>query len=173
MLCALQVFLNMLYKSGGNGAKLHQGARSDPRENHRRAPTPCDFWGGVPRRAQEIATNSSKKITGMPGKTSVEPKKTLKELRIFSMSLPCKNLGALLAILPPSNSPPGVFDIVSIPPALSDHAALRSGKESHDAEMYPGTPMPLLWLQMHCKWTVNLTRRHANISHEGGPQYIS
>ena len=60
MLCALWVLLSMLCRSGGNGAKFHQDARSDPREIHRRAPAPYDFLGGTSARGRNGREHTKK-----------------------------------------------------------------------------------------------------------------
>ena len=46
MLCGLWILLSMVCRSGGNAAKYHQDAPSDPREIHRRAPASYDFLEG-------------------------------------------------------------------------------------------------------------------------------
>jgi len=60
MLCALWVLLSMLCASGGNGAKFHQDAQSDPREIHRRAPAPYDFLGGTSARGRNGREHTKK-----------------------------------------------------------------------------------------------------------------
>ena len=67
------------------------------------------FWE-VPRRAAEMAANTPKKFTWMPGKTSLKSKKTVKGVAYFQVfACLVKISGALLGMAPPSNSPPGVF----------------------------------------------------------------
>ena len=87
MLCALWVLLSMLCRSGGNGAKFHQDARSDPREIHRRAPAPYDFLGGTSARGRN-GREHTKKVHLDAWYDLIEiPKKPQKEWRIFR-SLP-------------------------------------------------------------------------------------
>ena len=51
------------------------------------------FWE-VPRRAAEMAANTPKKFTWMPGKTLLKSPKNLKRSGVFSgLCLPCENLG--------------------------------------------------------------------------------
>ena len=53
------------------------------------------FWE-VPRRAAEMAANTPKKFTWMPGKTLLKSPKNPKRSGVFSgLCLPCENLGAL------------------------------------------------------------------------------
>ena len=71
----------------------------------------------VPRRAAEMAANTPKKFTWMLGKTLLESPKTVKGVAYFQVSACLAKIsGALLGMAPPSNSPPGVFDIVEYSP---------------------------------------------------------
>ena len=151
MLCALWVLLSMLCRSGGNGAKFHQDARSDPREIHRRAPAPI-FWE-VPRRAAEMAANTPKKFTWMPGKTLLKSPKNLKKSGVSSgLCLPCENLRGAFGNGAAEQFPAGCFLTSSnILPALSDHAAQRSGKKHTPQKWVPGH----LCLYCSCRCAAN------------------
>ena len=117
MLCALWVLLSMLCRSGGNGAKFHQDARSDPREIHRRAPAPYDFLGGTSARGRN-GREHTKKFTWMPGKTLLKSSKNLKRNCAFSgLCLPCENLGVAFGNGAAEQFPAGCFfDIVEYSP---------------------------------------------------------
>ena len=88
------------------------------------------FWE-VPRRAAEMAANTPKKFTWMPGKTLLKSSKNLKRSCAFSgLCLPCENLGVAFGNGAAEQLPAGCFLTSSnILPALSDHAAQRSGKK--------------------------------------------
>ena len=74
------------------------------------------FWE-VPWRAAEMAANTPKKFTLVPGKTLLKSSKTLKGVAHFQVSACLAKIsGALLGMAPPSNCPPGVFDIVEYSP---------------------------------------------------------
>ena len=93
------------------------------------------FWE-VPRRAAEMAANTPKKFTWMPGKTLLKSPKNLKGSDVFSgLCLPCENLGGAFGNGAAEQFPAGCFLTSSnILPALSDHAAQRSGQTHMSAE---------------------------------------
>ena len=97
------------------------------------------FWE-VPRRAAEMAANTPKKFTWMPGKTLLKSSKNLKRSCAFSgLCLPCENLGGAFGNGAAEQFPAGCFLTSSnILSALSDHAAQRSGKKHTPQKWVPG-----------------------------------
>ena len=93
------------------------------------------FWE-VPRRAAEMAANTPKKFTWMPGETLLKSPKNFKRSGVFSgLCLPCENLGGAFGDGAAEQLPAGCFLTSSnILPALSDHAAQRSGQTHMSAE---------------------------------------
>ena len=110
------------------------------------------FWE-IHRRAAEMAANTPKKFTWMPGKTLLKSQKNLKRSGVCSgLCLPCENLGGAFGNGAAEQFPAGCFLTSSnILPALSDHAAQRSGKKHTPQKWVPGH----LCLYCSCRCAAN------------------
>ena len=110
------------------------------------------FWE-VPWRAAEMAANTPKKFTWMPGKTLLKSPKNLKRSGVFSgLCVPYENLRGAFGNGAAEQFPAGCFLTSSnILPALSDHAAQRRGKKHTPQKWVPGH----LCLYCSCRCAAN------------------